>query len=96
MVAEQRKRELETQRRRFLEEARTVLAELGASAEEAAPDDEESNGDGDLEDESDQEAENEGVLNDDSSTNRKKRRSYMPPKGSCLYSSMEEIQQQMK
>ena len=96
MVTEQRKRALEDQRRRFLEEARTVLAELGASAEECAPDEEESNHDGDLEDESNQQAENEGILNDNS-TNRRKQKGYMPPKGSCcLYTSMEGIQQQMK
>ena len=48
---------------------------IGASAEECAPDEEESNeNDGDLEDESNQQAENEGILNDNS-TNRRKRKS---------------------
>ena len=49
LVAEQRKRELEVLRRRYLEEPRTVLAELGASAEDCAPGEEESNDDGALE-----------------------------------------------
>ena len=96
LVAEQRKRELEDQRRRYLEESRRVLAELGASAEECAPaEEDESNDNGALEDEICEQAENEGILNDDS-TNRRKYKGYMPPKGSCLYNCMEKIQQQMQ
>jgi hypothetical protein len=92
---QKRLREIEEKRRKFHEEARTVLASIGADATvdtNLDDDDDDHTNDDDDDDDYDIDGENEVHVNGNGVKAKLTRPSYMPPKGSCLFNQMEEIE----
>ena len=92
---QKRLREIEEKRRKFHEEARTVLASIGADATvdtNLDDDDDDHTNDDDDDDDYDIDGENEVHINGNGVKAKLTRPSYMPPKGSCLFNQMEEIE----